>query len=226
MKNIGFQVLTRPQKISVELTQAFQSLPVANVSDCMSRLFASDASIRPIATIKNTIAGPALTVRTRPGDNLMVHYAIDIAEPGDILVVDAGGDTTNAIMGEIMASMAIKKKIAAIIINGAIRDANEIIKMGLPVYASGITHRGPYKDGPGEINTTISIGGMSITPGDLIVADQDGFLSVPIDDAKDILDKTKEKYSLEQIELNAIEDGSVDRSWVIDSLTKKGCSFN
>lgn len=225
MNNIGFQIKNRKRKIDSCIVASFKSLPVANVSDCMNRLFAGGSNIRPIHDSTEVIAGAALTVRTRPGDNLVLHHAIDIAEPGDIIVVDAGGDQTNAMMGEIMAALAIKKGVAGIIINGAIRDAAEIRRMGLPVFATGVSHRGPYKDGPGEINTPICIDGMVIEAGDLILADGDGVLSVSIDHAEAILAAAQAKYAAEQVEIAAIENGSVDRSWVVNALKARGCVF-
>ena len=126
------------------------------------------------------MAGPALTVKTRPGDNLMLHKALDLAEPGDVIVVDAGGDLTNAIIGEIMSGYAASRGLGGIVINGAIRDAGALRRASFPVYAAGVTHRGPYKDGPGEINVPIAIDGMVIEPGDLIVGDEDGVLVRPL----------------------------------------------
>ena len=120
------------------------------------------------------LSGPALTVRTRPGDNLMIHKAIDIAAPGDVIVVDGGGDLTNSLIGEIMVRHAASRQVGGFVINGSIRDADALITQALPVYAAGITHRGPYKDGPGEINVAIAIDGMTVEPGDLIVGDADG----------------------------------------------------
>lgn len=221
----GFQVLQRKRKVSASTIAGFKSLPVANVSDCMSRLFAGGSKLRPIHDPKDVLAGPARTVRTRPGDNLMLHHAIDTSEPGDVIVVDAGGEETTAIMGEIMAALAIKRQVAGIIINGAIRDAAEIRRLGLPLYATGITHRGPYKDGPGEINTPISIDGMVIEPGDLILADGDGVLCVQYEHAEDLLVLANQKYKAEQDELEDIEQNKSDRSWVMKTLKDRGCKF-
>lgn len=222
----GFSVHRRQRAVSAEIAQAFAKLPVANVSDCMSRLYAGGADLRPIHSHPVTLAGPALTVRSRPGDNLMLHHAINTASPGDVIVVDAGGETTTAIMGEIMAAVAIKNQVAGIVIYGAIRDADEIRRMKFPVYAMGVTHRGPYKDGPGEINTPISIGGMVIEPGDLILGDGDGILSVPFDQAESLLAATQKKYDAEQVELAKIADGTSDRSWVLETLKQRGCTFH
>lgn len=222
----GFSVHRRERAVSPDLVAAFTHLPVANISDCMSRLYAGGPELRPIHTHKFTLGGPALTVRSRPGDNLMLHHAINIASPGDVIVVDAGGETTTAIMGEIMAAVAIKNKVAGIVIYGAIRDAAEIRDMKFPLYAMGVTHRGPYKDGPGEINTPISIGGMVINPGDLILGDGDGVLCVPFEHAEAILKASQEKYEAEQVELAKIADGTADRSWVLQTLKQRGCSFH
>ena len=222
---VGFRVCVRPSKVSSEFIEAFRKLPVANVGDCMSRMFAGSAALRPIHDRQVTIAGPALTVRTRPGDNLMVHHALNIAEPGDVIVVDAGGDLTTAILGEIMISVAMKREIEAIIINGAIRDAEEIRRMGFPLFAAGVTHRGPYKDGPGEINTTISLNGMTINPGDLVLGDGDGILAVPQADVETVLAAAQAKKAAEDKELAKIAEGTSDRSWVLRALQEKGCVF-
>ncbi|MDJ1464570.1 MULTISPECIES: RraA family protein [unclassified Nitratireductor] len=222
---IGFCVRKRQRRVEQSTIDAFRELPVANVSDCMSRMYAGGARLRPIHDAQSVLAGPALTVRTRPGDNLMLHHALDIAEPGDVIVVDAGGDLTTAILGEIMVAIAKKRGIAGIIVNGAIRDADEIRRMDFPLYAAGVTHRGPYKDGPGEVNTTIAIDGMVIEPGDLVLADGDGVLTVPFDQTETILAATRRKQDAEQVEMAKIADGSVERGWVMESLQSRGCEF-
>lgn len=140
---IGFRIAARVRQVSPDQTTRARQLPVANVSDCLSRMVAGGPRLRPIHD-KGTMAGPALTVRTRPGDNLMVHKALDMAQPGDVVVVDAGGDLTNAIIGELMQSYAIQRGLAGIVINGAIRDVDALRAGSLPVYAAGVTHRGPY----------------------------------------------------------------------------------
>ncbi|CAN0599442.1 unnamed protein product, partial [Laminaria digitata] len=141
----------------------------------------------------------------------------------DVIVVDAAGDLTTAIMGEIMAAVALKNGVAGMVINGAIRDASEIRRMGLILYAAGITHRGPYKDGPGEINTPIAFDGMVVEPGDLVLGDDDGVLSIPYDDVDDVLAAAARKKVAEEEELEAIANGTVDRSWVAKALKEKGC---
>jgi regulator of RNase E activity RraA len=127
------------------------------------------------------LAGAALSVKAPPGDNLMVHKAIALAEAGDIIAADAGGDLTNAITGEMMLMQMIKRGVAGLIINGAIRDAGYIRSQDFSVFAAGVTHRGRYKKGGAKINVPIAIDGMVIEPGDLVIGDEDGLFSVPFD---------------------------------------------
>lgn len=218
----GFRILKRERAISPELVAAFAALPVANISDCMSRMTAGGPRLRPMHK-GGVMAGPAFTVKSRPGDNLMVHKAIDLAAAGDVIVVDAGGDLTNAIIGELMLAQMVKKQLGGIVINGAIRDSGAIAAQPFPVYAAGVTHRGPYKDGPGEINVPVAIDGMIIAPGDLIIGDEDGLLAVAIDEAETILAATRAKHAAEEKQMAAIEAGTVDRAWVDASLKRLGC---
>ena len=190
----------------------------------MLRLTAGGSRIRPMHK-SGQLAGPALTVKTRPGDNLMLHKAIDIAEPGDIVVCDAGGDLTNSLMGELMLAHAVKRGVGGFVLNGAIRDADAFLDVNLPVFAAGVTHRGPYKDGPGEINFSVAIDGMVIEPGDLIIGDWDGVLAVPLNEVDIILKKTKEKQDAEIKEMKSIKEGEWDRGWVDKILIERGCDI-
>jgi RraA family protein len=220
----GFRVLQRTRQVSADLVQRYRAVPVANISDSMSRMTAAGVTLRPMHR-GGVLAGPALTVKCRPGDNLMLHYALDIAQPGDVIVADAGGDLSNALIGELMLAYAQKKRLGGIIINGAIRDAVSIRGSDFPVFAAGITHRGPYKDGPGEINVPVAIAGMVIEPGDLVIGDDDGVLCVPFDHAEAVFEKAAAKHAAEAQQLLDIAEGNNDRAWVIDALKAKGCYF-
>lgn len=222
--SIGFRVLNRTRKVSTEWVELYRSVPVANASDSMNRMTAGGARLRPMHR-QGVLSGAALTVKSRPGDNLMLHYAIDIAEPGDVIVVDAGGDLSNALIGEMMVAYAIKRGVAGIVINGAIRDAASISSEDFPMFAAGITHRGPYKDGPGEINVPISIDGMVVEPGDLIIGDDDGLLCIPYDHVTDVYERAHAKHVAEQKQLEQIANGENDRSWVLNALREKGCQL-
>ncbi|GHC28275.1 RraA family protein [Aidingimonas halophila] len=221
----GFRVFGCAPQIDAGLIDRARRLPVANISDMMNRMDAGGAGIFPIHWSKESksMAGTALTVRTRPGDNLIVHKAIDMARPGDVILVDAGGDLTTATMGEIMALLAKTNGVEGFVIDGAVRDRYEITEMGMPMFARGITHRGPYKDGPGEVNVPIRIGGMVVNPGDLVVGDGDGTLSIPAADANQILAAGEAKLEAEMKELASIRESKVDRSWVDRLLNERGC---
>ena len=220
----GFRVLRRQRRVSAELVEQYRVLPVANVSDSMHRMTAGGPRLHMMHR-DGQLAGAALTVKTRPGDNLMLHKAIDMAEPGDVIVVDAGGDLTNSLMGELMLAYAVRRGVAGFVIYGAIRDADAFLKVNLPVFAAGVTHRGPYKDGPGEINVPIALEGMVIHPGDLVIGDRDGVLAVPMDAADAVLAKTLAKQDAEARQMTAIENGTNDRTWVDESLKRLGCSM-
>lgn len=221
---IGFQILKRTRKVDAETVAKFSALPVANISDSMSRITAGGPSLRPMHA-GGVLAGPALTVKTRPGDNLMLHKAIDIAEPGDVIVVDGGGDLTNSLLGEMMSTHAEYRGVAGIVINGSIRDYDTIHAGKFPIFAVGVTHRGPYKDGPGEINVPIAIDGMVIEPGDLIVGDGDGVVCVPYALTADVLKATTAKHEAENKQIVAIKQGKSDRAWVDAALKKLGVTF-
>jgi RraA family protein len=219
---IGFRIGEIERRVDSAMVEKFKTVPVANVSDCMSRLSGFGPRIRPLHGGTVTMAGTAVTVRARPGDNLAIHKALDIAGPGDVLVVDAGGDLTNALMGELMLSHAIQRGLAGVVIDGAVRDLGWIKAHEFPVFAAGVTHRGPYKDGPGEINFPISIDGTVVNPGDLVIGDDDGALSVAFAEVETIYADAVKKHAAETKQLQAIAEGLNDRRWVDEALRQRG----
>ena len=224
MPNIGFRILPMPPRASKKLVKALAAMVTAHLSDNMNRIVAGGAALRPMHR-GGKLCGPAFTVKVAPGDNLMVHKAIDMAAPGDVIVVDAGGEITHAIIGDIMSSLAEKRGVAGFVINGAIRDAAEIGARRFPVYARGVTHRGPYKNGPGEINAPIALDGMVVHPGDIIVGDADGVVAVPLAHAEEVLALAKAQLAKETAALKAIAAGKADRRWVDELLRQRGCDF-
>ncbi len=221
---IGFRIAKRTRKAPADMVARFRALPVANISDCMSRMIAGGTRLRPMHAA-GVMAGPAITVRSRPGDNLMLHKALDLAEPGDVIVCDAGGDLSNALIGELMVAHAIKRGLGGMVINGAVRDASAIRAGSFPVFAAGVTHRGPYKDGPGEINVPIAIDGMVIEPGDVIVGDVDGVVAVPFAAMLEVLKATEAKNAAEEKSMAEIKAGTSDRSWIDATLRRLGCGI-
>nr|WMD00098.1 RraA family protein [Aminobacter niigataensis] len=220
--SIGFRVLARSHKISSDLVEKFRELPVANVSDGMQRLYAGGARLRPMHA-GGFLAGPALTVRVPAGDNLMLHKALQMIEPGDVVVVDAAGETRNAITGELMMDIAKNKGAAGVVIYGAIRDSGYFATRNFPIYACGVTHRGPYRNGPGEINVPVSVDGMLINPGDLVIGDEDGVLCVPYAEADEIYRAGKAKLASETMARALTESGKLDKPWIDETLRKLNC---
>ena len=221
------RMLQPARRVSPDMIAKFSKIPVANVSDVMMRLTAGGSRLRPMHA-GGVLAGPAFTVKTRPGDNLIIHKAIDMAQPGDVVVIDAGGDLTNSLMGEMMLSWAEKRGIAGVILNGAIRDLAYIREHSFPVFAAGVTHRGPYKSGPGETNVPVAIDGMVIEPGDLVMGDDDGIMCVPYDVLNEVYDAAAKKSAGEVKQLDAILSGaygSSERKWVDKALSESGFEF-
>jgi len=223
MPNVGLRIRKNFQRPTKELLEGFAGLPVANIADMMNRMFCLNAKIRPMNS--SPLCGPAFTISTRPGDNLLLHKALDMAQPGDILVVASQGDQSNSIMGELMALWAIKRGLGGFVFDGAIRDIGTLKNMAIPIYASGITPAGPYKDGPGEINFPVSCGGVVINPGDIVVGDEDGIVVINPLNAPELLRKAQSKQLAEQKTMEDIENMAWDRTWVDKELEKRGCEY-
>ena len=217
----SMRILDIPKRPDPRLVAELGKMVTPHLSDSMERLYAGGPQLRPMHR-EGKLAGPAYTVKTTPGDNLLVHKALDSAQKGDVIVVDAGGVCENAIIGELMMSRARQRGVAGIVIWGAIRDSAEIGAGTYPVYASGVTHRGPYKNGPGEINVPINMGGMAVNPGDIIIGDADGLVAIPPDQAERVLASAKSILEKETAAMKEILAGTVDRSWVDKALREKG----
>ena len=217
----SMRILDIPRRPDPKLVAEFARMVTPHLSDSMERLYAGGPRLRPMYK-GPTLAGPAFTVKTAPGDNLLVHKALDIARAGDVIVVDAGGFADHAIIGELMAARARQRGIAGIVIWGAIRDSAELGAGSYPVFACAVTHRGPYKNGPGEINVPVMMGGMPVTPGDIIVGDADGLIAVPQEMAEKVLASAKAILEKETAAMKQIQAGTVDRSWVDKALREKG----
>jgi RraA family protein len=215
------RILDIPKRPDPRLVAELARMVTPHLSDSMERLYAGGHQLRPMHK-EGKLCGPAFTVRTAAGDNLLVHKALDTAQRGDVIVVDAGGWLDNAIIGELMAARARQRGIAGIVIWGAIRDSAELGAGSYPVYAAGITHRGPYKNGPGEINVPVVIGGMPVNPGDIIVGDADGLVAIAQDQAERVLASAKSILEKETASMKQIAAGTVDRSWVDKALKEKG----
>ncbi len=208
-------VINQPdRRVSAEMVEKFREIPAAVVGDCMNRIQAGGAQLRPMHGGGTVLAGPAYTVKTRPGDNLFVHKAIDLAQPGDIIVVDAGGALDNAIVGEMMLTHAETRGLGGVVIYGAIRDSGHVKGHPFPVFASGVTLRGPFQSGPGHINVPIGIAGMVVMPGDLILGDDDGVICIPYDELDTLYAESYKRLQGENAQRERVRNGTVDRTWI------------
>jgi regulator of RNase E activity RraA len=218
----GFRIVEERRLPSRELVAGFAALQTAIVSDNLGRMAGDGGVLRPV-TAKRSLCGAAFTVRARIADNLMIHKAIDMAGPGDVLVVAGGGDLTHALFGEIMYELAVARGIAGVVVDGAIRDSDALAARDeIALLARGVSHRGPYKDGPGTINEPVPVGDLLVRPGDIVLGDGDGLVAVPLEDAEGVLAAARAQEAKETETIAAIRAGRADRSWVDQTLRAKG----
>jgi RraA family protein len=217
---IGFSIHRAPTRPSEALLDEFRDIVTPHLSDNMSRAIGSVGLTRYNG--RGKLVGVALTVRTRPGDNLMIHKALDLAQPGDVLVVDGGGETTQALVGELMKAYAESRGVVGFVIDGAIRDVAAFMHDDFPCYARGVTHRGPYKDGPGEIHVPVTVGGMVVHPGDIVVGDEDGLVALSPALAPKVLSAARQQAAREEQAKRDIAARRYDRAWVDAALRAKG----
>lgn len=191
--SVGKRIYLQREMPDLEVMKQFRTIPASNTADVMGRSCAMNPRIHLVSSPKAQMAvGPAYTVKCRAGDNLTLHAALNLCHEGDFLVVSNEEDDTRAILGEVMmAYLHYTKKVAGIVVDGPIRDIDEISKWDFPVYCTGTTPGGPYKEGPGEINVPISCGGINVNPGDIILADPDGVIAIPRNDAATVLEDAK-----------------------------------
>jgi 4-hydroxy-4-methyl-2-oxoglutarate aldolase len=216
---VGFRVQSEWRRPDDVLLQAFGSASSAQVADSMSRLGAMDVGIKPIWPSPRII-GAALTVWCHAGDNLMLHKAISLAQPGDIIVVNTQGNVTNSPFGELLATSAVEVGIRAVIVDGTVRDVEALQKLKLPVYARGLCANGCNKDGPGEVGAIIACGGVAVRSGDIIIADRDGVAVVPLDAGPEIAKLSLAQVEREEKRLAEIAKGILFRPEIDEQLRK------
>ena len=220
MSITGIEIHPRKEAFQ-EGISALTGLATSVVSDVMGRTIGA-VSILPVNKSSVSVCGNAVTVSVRAGDNLLIHKALQILKPGDVLVVDGGGDISRALFGEIMMTVAKSKGAIGCVFDGAIRDVDAFEKHKFPCWARGVNMRGPYKDGPGSINTSISIGGMVVNPGDVILGDCDGIIALSPSIALEAAKLGKEKETAERKTIQSILDDKYNDAWVDATLKQKG----
>lgn len=216
---IGFRVRGGWPRPDAALLNSFGAASSAQIADSMSRLGAMDVGIRPVWPSPRVI-GAALTVWCHAGDNLMLHKALSLAAPGDVVVMNTQGNVTNSGFGELLATSAAKLGVRAVIVDGTVRDAEALQSLALPVYARGLCANGCNKDGPGEVGAIVSCGGVAVRPGDIIVADRDGVTVVPLDDASEVAQLAAAQVERENKRLSEINKGVLVRPEVDEQLRR------
>lgn len=220
--SIGFRIVSEINRPAKEVVELFRGMPVANIDDNMGRVAAVSSAIVPMNS--SPLLGTAFTIKVPAGDNLMFHKAMDMAKPGDVFMIDAGGVEERSIFGELMVNYCRVLGIAGIVVDGSIRDSDGIGKLtDFPVYARGVTPNGPYKNGPGEINCPIVIGGQVVKPGDIVVGDPDGVIIIDPAAAPEIAAATRATMkNEEQIMSDILQKKEYIRPWVDEKLRELG----
>lgn len=221
----GFMVRKSFERLPPELVKGFAEFESTDVSDALNRMYAMGSEIHNLVNDEE-LTGTVCTVKVYPGDNLMVHKILDIAQPGDVVVVDGSGNMNAAVIGDLVSNKARHRGIAGFIIDGLIRDLPGVIECGLPIFAKGVTPFGPLHRGPGEINYPISCGGIVVNPGDIIRADASGVTVVPRAHAADILARLHAAKERLAAYVASVKKGDFSNEWVDAQLKADGCIIN
>ncbi len=194
----GFAIHEREVTADPELVEALRGVSTTIVSDCLGGRVGA-VGLEPFHGDRSlALCGVALTVRVAPGDNLMIHKALTLARPGDVLVVDGSGELSHALVGGLMRLAALARGSAGLVVDGVIRDVEEWAEGELPVFARGHSHRRPGKDGPGEINVPIICAGLAVAPGDLVLGDADGVVAISPGSLPELLAQVRAKQAQEE----------------------------
>jgi RraA family protein len=218
----GFRVQTSGPRPERALTDQLRAFDTPDISDLLNRMYAVDPGIKSLSGL-HRICGPVCTVKVFPGDNLMVHKALDVARPGDIIVVDARGSLQNAVLGDIICTKAKHRKIAGFVVDGLIRDLPAILELDFPVFARGTSPIGPLHRGPGEINYPVCCGGMVVNPGDVVVGDAAGLVIVPQDILQELLLRLEARKANSASYLANVKQGVFSNKWVDLVLEQHQC---
>lgn len=214
----GSRILPNAPMAPAKLVEAFAHVVTPHISDNLGRHIGARGLTRFNRSGK--LVGTAITVKTRPGDNLLIYKAMSMMQPGHVLVVDGQGDTNNAVIGELIKLYAQQRGCVGFVVDGAIRDVASFDST--PCYARTVVHTGPYKTGPGEVNVPVSIGGMLINPGDLLVGDEDGLVAFSQADAAEVLRRAGQHAEHEEAVKAEIATGAVRQSWIDKVLVNAG----
>ncbi|MCZ2497997.1 RraA family protein [Xylophilus sp. Kf1] len=215
------EIIRDIERVSPEVVRQAAGFQAAILADVAGRRGGMHGRVAAV-DVGMALAGPAFTVEVRPGDNLMIHAAIALAKPGDVLVIDGKGDLNAALMGTLMISTCRKLGLGGVVVDGAVRDRLELLELGFPVFAAGFNPAGPTKYVPGRINHPVSVGGVSVNPGDLVVGDADGVVVIERAKAPAMLALAVRKVADEQDRMQAIARGETGSKWLPAALRAAG----
>lgn len=219
----GFRIRLDHPRPRESVLRELSRFATPDISDLLNRLYSVDSAITCLTGQHHCLCHAVCTVKVYPGDNLMVHKALDVARPGDVLVVDARGSTMNAVLGDIICTKAKHRGLAGFVVDGLIRDLPGILELDFPVFARGTTPVGPLHRGPGEINYPIVCGGTVVAAGDVIVADAAGIVVVPQSIVDEVLFRLVEREASSAAYLAAVQRGEFSNQWVDRLLADHGC---
>jgi RraA family protein len=219
----GFRIRSHISRPDPALVAGFGEFETPAISDLMNRLYTMCTAIRNLTAPTLRILGPACTVKVFPGDNLMVHKSLDLAQPGDVVVVDAGGSSMNAVLGDLVSTKARHRHLGGFVVDGYVRDIPGILALDFPVYARGVTPIGPLHRGPGEVNFPIQCGGIVVHPGDVVAGDANGVVVIPQDAAAALLDRLRARRAIEANYEAAVARGEFSNAWVDTILALGAC---
>jgi RraA family protein len=219
----GFRMRANGARPPADVVAALAAFETPAISDQMNRLYAMVPQVRNLTNPQLKLAGPATTVKVYPGDNLMVHKALDLAQPGDVIVVDTSTSSLTAVLGDLVATKARHRGVAGFVVDGLIRDLPGILELGdFPVFARGVTPIGPLHRGPGEINFPVAVGGIVVHPGDVVVGDLNGVVVAPQEVAGELVRRLSEREVAESDYTAAVARGEFSNTWVDDTLSESG----
>jgi len=223
----GFRIRGEVRRPDPDVVAGFGAFDTPAISDRMNRLYTMSQGIRNLTDEGLKIVGPACTVKVYPGDNLMVHKALDIAKPGDVVVVDTSNSSMTAVLGDLVSTKARHRGLAGFVVDGLVRDLPAIRALGdFPVFARGVTPTGPLHRGPGEINYPVCAGGLVVEPGDIIVGDAIGVVVIPQEIAADLLGRLRAAAGKESDYASAVARGDFSNDWVDALLDESGIELD
>ena len=219
MSTLEISIQRAPALAPAQLLDALHTVVTSHLSDNLQRLAGITALQRFHRGRK--LVGTAFTVKTRPGDNLAIYHALPLLQPGHVLVIDGGGDTNNAVVGDLILAYARQRGCLGFVVDGAVRDSAAFLEADFPCYARGVSHRGPYKHGPGALNVPVAIAGQVVNPGDIVVGDEDGIVNFPVADAQRLLEGARRSAAKEEAIRTEVANGDVQQSWLAPFLTRQ-----